>query len=206
MADKKEDFIGTSYDDLRKVINSIVAGLAVHGANFGFSPEEIAEHTVDLNNVTTTHDIAEVAKQTSKAATKTYHTSRTSGIALARSIANRFKAQPKYTPTIGEELGIIGKEVHYDPTTMKPVLKVTLDDNIPAIKFVKSFSDGVNIYCKRGDDTDYEFMARDSSSPYYDERPNKEPGKPELRQYYAVYIFEDREHGFQSGIEEISVK
>jgi hypothetical protein len=63
------------------------------------------------------------------------------------------------------------------------------------LQFSKSTSDGVNIYSKRNNDADFVFLARDTSSPYVDNRPLLAAGKPELRHYKAVYVPSDAEIG-----------
>jgi hypothetical protein len=46
------------------------------------------------------------------------------------------------------------------------------------LDFDKSVSDGVNIHAKRGDEADFTFLARDTASPYIDNRPLLAVGKP----------------------------
>ena len=62
----------------------------------------------------------------------------------------------------------------------------------------KSISDGVNIYAKRDGDADFVFLARDTASPYIDNRPLLVATKPELREYKAVYVQSDAEIGLFS--------
>ena len=57
----------------------------------------------------------------------------------------------------------------------------------------KSISDGVNIYSKRGDEADFTLLHRDNESPYTDDRPLLVAGKPELREYKAVFVVGDIE-------------
>ena len=59
------------------------------------------------------------------------------------------------------------------------------------LDFDKSISDGVNIYGKRDADADFVFLARDTASPYIDNRPLLVATKPELREYKAVYVLGD---------------
>src|SRR6266446_1913219 len=66
------------------------------------------------------------------------------------------------------------------------------------LDFDKSISDGVNIYAKRNGDADFVFLARDTASPYIDNRPLLAVGKPELREYKAVYVQSDAEIGLFS--------
>jgi hypothetical protein len=53
----------------------------------------------------------------------------------------------------------------------------------------------VNIYCQRENDTGWTKLARDLGSPYVDNRPLLQSGKPELRRYTAVYMTKDDEIG-----------
>ena len=66
------------------------------------------------------------------------------------------------------------------------------------LDFDKSISDGVNIYAKRDGDADFVFLARDTASPYIDNRPLFVATKPELREYKAVYVQSDAEIGLFS--------
>ena len=47
-------------------------------------------------------------------------------------------------------------------------------------------------------DTDFKFLARDTVPPYVDNRPMLVAGKPELREYKAVYVVSDAEIGLFS--------
>jgi hypothetical protein len=51
----------------------------------------------------------------------------------------------------------------------------------------------VNIYSRRDGDTDFKLLSRDTHSPYVDNRPMLVAGKPELRQYRAIYVVADQE-------------
>ena len=66
------------------------------------------------------------------------------------------------------------------------------------INFNKLTSDGVNIYSKRDGDADFIYLARDTESPYIDTRPLKVPGKPEIREYKAMFVVGDEEIGIFS--------
>src|SRR2546426_976014 len=59
-----------------------------------------------------------------------------------------------------------------DLTTSKPTLPfVDQTGGVVQLDFDKSISDGVNIYAKRDGDADFVFLARDTASPYIDNRP-----------------------------------
>src|SRR5438034_8718517 len=74
------------------------------------------------------------------------------------------------------------------------------------LDFDQSISDGVNIYAKRDGAADFVFLARDTASPYIDNRPLLVATKSELREglasrlreYKAVYVQSDAEIGLFS--------
>ena len=66
------------------------------------------------------------------------------------------------------------------------------------VDFDKGISDRVNIYAKRDGDADFVFLARDTASPYIDNRPVLALGKPEPREYKALYVQSDAEIGLFS--------
>ena len=65
---------------------------------------------------------------------------------------------------------------------------------------VKSRANGVNIYSRRAGDADFAFLARDTNAPYVDNRPCLVAGKPETREFKAIYVVGDAEVGQASDI------
>lgn len=74
----------------------------------------------------------------------------------------------------------------------------TRDGGVVEIDFNLANSEGVNIYSRRDGDGDFKFLARDTVPPYVDNRPLLAAGKPELREYKAVYVVSDAEIGLFS--------
>ena len=206
MPEQTNDFIPGSYGDLEDFFDVYGPGLTKYGLTFGLTLVEIDANLALINKCIADHTDSEAAKAASKAATAKFKLSRKDAVTAIRSIAKRIKPHPGYTEEIGKEMGIVGEESTYNPEEMKPELKVVLDAGIPMINFVKSYSDGVNIYSKRGDETEFTFLARDTVSPYLDNRPNLIQGVPEIRRYNAYYIFKDEEHGFPSDIVQVTVR
>ena len=61
----------------------------------------------------------------------------------------------------------------------------------------------MNVYAQRDGDAGWVFLARDTESPYVDNRPLLAAGKPETRRYKAIYVLGDDETGQSS--DEITV-
>ncbi len=56
----------------------------------------------------------------------------------------------------------------------------------------------MNIYSQREGESGFTFLARDTSSPYIDNRPCAVAAKPEVRKYKAIYVVGDDEIGLFS--------
>ena len=69
----------------------------------------------------------------------------------------------------------------------------TRDGGVVEIDFKLTNSEGVNIYSRRDGDADFKFLTRDTVPPYVDNRPMLVAGKPELREYKAVFVVADKE-------------
>lgn len=113
-----------------------------------------------------------------------------------RALARRLKEAPGYTQALGAELGVLGADDTTDLSAAKPTLTATPQSRgVVELQFNKSKSDGVNLYTQRDGDSGWVFLARDTASPYVDNRPLLAAGKPEIRKYKAVYVLGDDEVG-----------
>ena len=106
------------------------------------------------------------------------------------------KASPGYTDTIGQDLGIIGAETTTNYDGVAPVVKVKLQpDAVAELQFKKQGADCVSIHSMRGTETTWQFLARDTYSPYVDNRPLLVAGTPEVRRYRVRFVVDDVEVG-----------
>lgn len=81
-------------------------------------------------------------------------------------------------------------------TAPKPGLTASdTSGGVVELAFSKSKSDGVNLYSQRDGEAGFVFLARDTSSPYVDNRPLLAAGKPEVRRYKTIYVLNDQEIG-----------
>ncbi len=117
-------------------------------------------------------------------------------------IVQRIKSNTvKYSPTIGNDLGIIGEETVFAADDYvangTAVSKVTY----VAIEFDKKNVDGMVIYSLPLGSSDVSLMEKIGTanySPFHDTRPLMEPGKPENRYYQTHAIIHDAEIGHPS--------
>jgi hypothetical protein len=117
----------------------------------------------------------------------------------ARALTRRIKAHPAYTAALGNLLGIVGPEDTTDLSAVAPIISGSdRTGGVVQVDFVKLTSDGVNLYSKRDGDADFVFLARDTATPYIDNRPLLTAGKPEIREYKAMFVLSDEEIGIFS--------
>ena len=139
-----------------------------------------------------TNDAAAAAKQ----ATAEKNDSRQLAETLIRSEARRIKARAVYTEAQGSKLGIEGPEHNTDLSDASPnITAIDQTGGMVVLSFTKYASEGINVYCQRSDDTDWVLLGRATLSPYIDNRPLLEVGKPELRRYTAIFMLKDKEIG-----------
>jgi hypothetical protein len=73
-------------------------------------------------------------------------------------------------------------------------------------KFNKPFPvEGIRVWSKRGDETEFMFLNSVSHSPFKDPRPRLDPTMPEVRQYRFMFLVKDEEVGQLSHIVEVLV-
>lgn len=127
-------------------------------------------------------------------------------LAKIRAKTNLIKASSGYTEGIGQELGIIGTTKKVDVINYKPPIKLdVLARGIIRISFTKGSTDGINIYRRRKGSLTWEFVARDTVSPYEDRIQLQNPGQPEHWEYCAIAVIKDQEIGQPSDVVEVVI-
>ena len=81
----------------------------------------------------------------------------------------------------------MGDEDSTDLTTSKPTLTVkALPHGHAEAGLDKRISQGVNLYCPRGSEVVPSHLARDTNSPYVDNRPLLAANQPETRMNHVL--------------------
>jgi hypothetical protein len=171
------------------------------GATLGILAADLTEITNDNTNLRAKVTASATATAAAQQAARDKQTTRKTVEDNIRRLARRLKVHKNYTAALGEQLGIEGAEDTTDLTTAKPKLTavVGLHGKVE-LQFTKGKADGVNLYSQRDNENALVFLARDTYSPYVDNRPLLSAGKPEVRQYKAVYISNDAEVGQPSDV------
>jgi hypothetical protein len=121
--------------------------------------------------------------------------------ANARKLAQRIKKSTGYTTVIGNTLQLEGAEDSTDMTQQAPVLNATAKANgVMELGFNKMDAEGVHIYEQRDPTAGFNFLGSETHSPYVDNRPLLAAGKPETRQYKAVFFLGKAEIGLPSAV------
>jgi len=95
----------------------------------------------------------------------------------------RWKTADGYTPSIGEDMEIVGETKA--ASTEPPELREKVDPDGVTLAFFKHGHMGIYIEGRRQGAEDWTFLAIDTESPYLDNRPNLTPGNSEWREYRA---------------------
>ena len=114
------------------------------------------------------------------------------------------KTDSGYTTAIGDTLDIVGSDDAFDPDTHKPDLTAEAFPGEVKLEFTKGPTDGVNIYTRLQGEPTFVFLARDTNSPYKDNRPLAVPAQPEQREYQCRGIINDEEIGQMSEISSVT--
>ena len=85
------------------------------------------------------------------------------------------------------------------------VVLLCRNGHIVKIRFNKGKTSAINIYSRRGPETEFKFLAVNTEVQFSDDRENIEQGKPEKREYYAYYKEKNVEIGLKSDIVDVIV-
>lgn len=190
---RKANFIPASDHDFLVWIEHFIANLTPDLGIADSDLDVLKRSASDFHaKIAHVNDIAAAAKQ----ATIAKNNSRQSTESLIRAEVRRIKARANYSMGQGAQLGIEGTASNYNLAASSPELSGSdQTGGSVLISFSKRKSDGINIYCQRDNDADWVWIGRATVSPFMDNRPLLQTGKPELRRYTAIYMVKDKETG-----------
>ncbi len=196
----KKYFIPQVIAQLKLWLNTYKTKIATHGATIGLTAGEITAQQADCDAMITKINDADIAKQAQQASVNTQNQTIKIKLPNITNMAKRVKTHAGYTGAIGEELGIVGDEHVFDPATYQTVLKLRMDGGTIRIDFTRIDVEGINIYTRLQGQANWNFLARDTSSPYHDTRPLSQAGVAETREYMAFGVVNDTQIGLQSAM------
>jgi len=179
--------------------------IAIKGPGLGYTGPQI---TAIQLFCTLQIDAIQAAEQTAKDAEQANSDRdaiiKTNATALRNEIQD-IKTKTGYDEGVGKSLDIIGSEITIDFDTVKTIAKVKKTQDGVDIKFTKEHCEGGRIYCMRGKETEFTFLATVTHPHYIDTRPNADDNPSEVRKYKVVLVFHDHAVGLDSDIAEITV-
>ncbi|MEX2586972.1 MAG: hypothetical protein WD602_03130 [Actinomycetota bacterium] len=206
------DYVETTEAALVIQLNDHAAGVATHGATCGLTAGEIAQAPIDA--ATAEHAVNGQSLYQSKSQEWTEYKKLllygpintplpgtpappavgAPGIGAQAAIVPRFrqrgekmKAHENYTQAIGEDCRIVAAAAP-PPGTPKPELDADAETGYAVrVTFAMLGHDQIEIWSKRGNETEWTLITVDTNNPYVDGRAPLVPGAPELRQYRARY-------------------
>ena len=123
-----------------------------------------------------------------------------------RKFVKILKAHANYNAdVIGKNLATEGETIVPDYATMRPNLKLSMSGLATLVKYTKKGTDSIHLYCKRGAETEFTFLATISKASWNDMRANLVAGLPETRNYQAWYVMGDQVIGLISAVQTINV-
>lgn len=201
----KRDFMPKKDRAALAMHDKFTAEMVARGATLGFSPAQIAAHVSANAAFHAVMDESTTIKAAAKANTSKKNATRKSVDALIRRDARWLKSGPNYSTSDGISFGIIGHEPAVDLKTSKPQLRgKDLGSGRVQLRYKKLTSHGVNIYCQRGEETEWRLLRRSIDPPFVDVRPMLVEGKPELRRYRCRYCLHDEDIGEWSDVTVVS--
>jgi hypothetical protein len=195
----KKSYVPKNQDGYIKWHDTLKGG--VTATTPGATAADVTMLTTDNTALHTKVTAATTADNASKAAHADLNTAIATSKTNARALAQRIKKSTAYTMMLGDQLGIEGPEDSIDMTQQKPTLNtVAKAAGVVEVDFNKMSAEGVHIYGMRDGETGFTLLASETHAAYVDNRPLLVAGKPETRQYKAVFFLGKSEIGLESDV------
>lgn len=121
-------------------------------------------------------------------------------------MVSRIKASLNYTDNIGSDLGIIAANFTININAMQPEIKIKLDVGKPHLKWVKGYSDALDLYVDRNDGAGFVLLARLTRNEYIDTNSLATPKVFDEWHYKGIYVIADTPIGLYSKVTSVDVK
>lgn len=190
------EFIPRSDPQLCQWLENYSKRIAIYGSRFGLTAEEIALQQrlcTELGEAIRTDD--QKHKEWRAAVKKTREVKK-SALSAVRTMIERVKHLPGWTPEIGHAMGVVKPTLA--PAAMaelKPKLTAELFGGKVRLKFVRRPLDGINLYMRRRGEAQWQLVTHATRSPVIDPTPLFAPGISEQREYRALGVRKDQEIG-----------
>ncbi|MBC7694973.1 MAG: hypothetical protein H7141_05935 [Burkholderiales bacterium] len=124
----------------------------------------------------------------------------------ASKMAGRAKLSLNYTEAIGADLGIISPSSTVDVATLQPELKIKIDVGKPHVRWIKGYSDALDLYADRDDGQGFILIGRFTRNEYLDITPLATGKVFDEWKYKGIYVIADTQVGLYSNVISVDVK
>jgi hypothetical protein len=194
------DYIPGSDGDLVTWLANLQSKLGNYVATLGLTAPRTTQITTWCTDAISAIQNLAQKKGEWLAASADKQTQVSAALAGLRSEIAQWKANPAMTPAIAADLLINSTGGAPDPNTYQPQLSAQAFAGYVRLKFTKKGVDGVNLYVRKQGEAAWQFLARDTNSPYDDHTPLANAGAPEVREYQAFGVINDEQVGQPSEI------
>lgn len=177
--------------------------ITILGPTYGLSPSEVTEIETACTLISDAIDRSDMKKKEQKEAVAYKEVVQKAELPNILRLTAKLKLHPGYTENVGSELGIVGSSTGISGTEklmIRPAIKATATPNYVEVSFSKQNQTGVTIYTRLKGQDNWEKLINATQSPYRDERPLRQSGMPEIREYAAMYWDNGAELGQYSDI------
>ncbi|PWA05415.1 hypothetical protein [Flavobacterium psychrotolerans] len=200
---KSQDYLPHSEAEQAIWLTSFKTNLATQGAAVGLVAAQITTTTTSANNIIVALNDVETKRVAYNQATTQKETVKKNELKTLRDTVAKIKTNSGYTEAIGKSLGIVGGVVLFDALNYKATITAERFAGYIRIKFTKNGTDGINLYHRKKGEVAWQFLARDTKSPYDDHITLETAGQPEHWEYRAYGVIDDAEIGQASDIIEM---
>jgi hypothetical protein len=198
------DFIPQPKGDYRAWLLNLKTQIPTQGPIYSLAAGEVTATATACTNQIALGDAVIAAKSAYAAALQNESDGRKATDALLRNKISDWKQMPLFTPTIAQDLRVVGTAAAFDPSTYKPEFKVRIVGGEIRLDWTKKGADAVHIYGRLRGQPGWTLLGMDTSSPYIDGRPLAAPAVPETREYMLRGVLTDVEIGLDSDIQTIT--
>jgi hypothetical protein len=203
---KHMDFISDKRTERYLWLKNLSQKIVAEAVKMGLpNPDALAIKAL-ADELTTAMEATDAAQTALDGARATEKQKETVNIKSLRNKIRNIKTLDDY-PASGSEgvLQLKGPVSDFDPSTYKPVLKVSIEGGIIRVDFTKKGVDAVAVYCRLRGTAAWTKIGTDSGSPYFDTKPLANPNVPEVREYMGMGVVNDEEVGQSSDIVSITL-
>ena len=201
-----KDFVPTNESVLKAWLENMKTQVQNNPTSFGLSMPDTQSLLTCIDQLNNSIADVSVKADQYKSAVRLKDQLKTTLLPQIRQIIGVIKANPDYSDSMGVMLGVTPRTgISTDWDSVKPVPKAKKTMQGVEISYKLKGATGVLVYGKRGTESDFILLEKDTASPFVDKRANQAGTTGEQRQYYMVYFRKDEPVGQPSDIVTIVV-